>query len=564
MALVRQREWIYPERIEDIKDVKEHLRKHYLQHFEESQARLEDFESLEIDTLTVSNWTVATSFKPSVDATVDLGATTYRFRHLYLSGNLTDDTNTLTIANAKSAYTHSGVAGGNSVHVSTAENTQWDTAYSNRVDTWGDGLQISSQTASIDYNTTNLKITSNELDTIQSIATGASPTFVDPRVERLYLEDTGGNHYLVLKSNEDLSASRTLNFIIGDAARTFTLSGDNKVATWEATTSINLRSNAELRFYDDGNYVGFEAPALSADCIWVLPTADGAAGEHMVSDGSKTLSWTTGAGTGNVSAASNFGTDNVMIRSDGTAKGCQHTGIGIDNNNNITGIGKIEIQDGTDGTSAKGIYMWQTTDTNWGIYMGQSGASKSLADGVACASLSGETAHHIRFRVDDGATNGFIWENSSEACLMSLEGDTGNVGILGNITLSSATSTITGGTKLTLAAGASGVVCEDKFSFGTPTILTIAGGAITITGSYHKVMAPGSPTDLNTINGGVAGQILILESNEDVTDIVVKDNAGNIQLEGNADCTLAVTRQKIYLFYDPTLSLWLEMSRFTG
>jgi len=101
-------------------------------------------------------------------------------------------------------------------------------------------------------------------------------------------------------------------------------------------------------------------------------------------------------------------------------------------------------------------------------------------------------------------------------------------------------------------------------TLGTPTMLTIAGGAITITRSYHKVMAPGSPTDLNTINGGTPGQILVLESNEDATDIVVRDNTGNIQLEGNADCTLAVTRQKIYLFYDPGLSLWLEKSRFTG
>jgi len=116
-----------------------------------------------------------------------------------------------------------------------------------------------------------------------------------------------------------------------------------EVPTYEATTSINLRSNAELRFYDNGNYVGFEAPALGADCIWVLPTADGAAGEHMVSDGSKTLSWTTGAGTGNVVASGDFATDNVILRSDGVGKGCQHTGITIDDSDNIDmGTGGLE------------------------------------------------------------------------------------------------------------------------------------------------------------------------------------------------------------------------------
>jgi hypothetical protein len=54
--------------------------------------------------------------------------------------------------------------------------TQWNDAYGKRVDTWGNGLEYSTQTAAVDYNTTNLKITSNELDTIQSIATDAAMT----------------------------------------------------------------------------------------------------------------------------------------------------------------------------------------------------------------------------------------------------------------------------------------------------------------------------------------------------------------------------------------------------
>ena len=52
-------------------------------------------------------------------------------------------------------------------------------------------------------------------------------------------------------------------------------------------------SNNELRFYEGSNYVGFEAPALSADQIWVLPTADGTNGQVIQTNGSGTLSWTT-------------------------------------------------------------------------------------------------------------------------------------------------------------------------------------------------------------------------------------------------------------------------------
>ena len=112
--LARTKDWSYPKDINDIKDVDTYLCRHFEQHVEESISRIEDFESLEINTLTVTDWTIETSFKPSSDATVDLGAvggTDYRFRHLYLSGNLSDETNTLTVANAKSAYTHVTASG---------------------------------------------------------------------------------------------------------------------------------------------------------------------------------------------------------------------------------------------------------------------------------------------------------------------------------------------------------------------------------------------------------------------------------------------------------------------
>ena len=51
-----------------------------------------------------------------------------------------------------------------------------DTDYQQPV-TWGDGLGYTAPTASVDYNTTNLKITAAQLDTIQSIATAAIPQF---------------------------------------------------------------------------------------------------------------------------------------------------------------------------------------------------------------------------------------------------------------------------------------------------------------------------------------------------------------------------------------------------
>lgn len=45
------------------------------------------------------------------------------------------------------------------------------------------------------------------------------------------------------------------------------------------------------------NHTGFVAPALSADVVYVLPTADGSSGQVLTTDGNATLSWTsTGEG----------------------------------------------------------------------------------------------------------------------------------------------------------------------------------------------------------------------------------------------------------------------------
>lgn len=45
-----------------------------------------------------------------------------------------------------------------------------------------------------------------------------------------------------------------------------------------------------------------------------------------------------GAGAGDVTAASAFGTDNRVVRSDGTGKGVQATGITVDDSNNVSGV----------------------------------------------------------------------------------------------------------------------------------------------------------------------------------------------------------------------------------
>jgi len=59
---------------------------------------------------------------------------------------------------------------------------------------------------------------------------------------------------------------------------------------------ISAINNSTLRFFDAGgsSFVGFKAPtSVTTSCIWSLPSADGLAGQFLVTDGGGNLSWVT-------------------------------------------------------------------------------------------------------------------------------------------------------------------------------------------------------------------------------------------------------------------------------
>jgi hypothetical protein len=81
--------------------------------------------------------------------------------------------------------------------------------------------------------------------------------------------------------------------------------------------------------------------------------------------------------------------------------------------------------------------------------------------------------------------------------------------------------------------------------------LTIATGAITVSRTdpvlYHKVETQGavSSDDMDTINGGYAGQVLVLQATNSARTVVAKDGTGNLVL--NADRSLDNTEDKLML-----------------
>ena len=74
--------------------------------------------------------------------------------------------------------------------------------------TWNDGLVYSNGIADIDYNTTNLKITGNKINTIQDINTTATPQFTGVKVDKIQaitdsataitIEDTTGTDIITI------------------------------------------------------------------------------------------------------------------------------------------------------------------------------------------------------------------------------------------------------------------------------------------------------------------------------------------------------------------------------
>ncbi len=66
---------------------------------------------------------------------------------------------------------------------------------------------------------------------------------------------------------------------------------------------VNPGETSEMRFQDltGGEYVGWKAPdTVPANVVWTLPADDGTSGQVLTTDGSKILSWTSPAGSGDV------------------------------------------------------------------------------------------------------------------------------------------------------------------------------------------------------------------------------------------------------------------------
>jgi len=116
---------------------------------------------------------------------------------------------------------------------------------------------------------------------------------------------TGTSNEITVTNGSGVSGNPTLSLpsaltFTGKTITGGTFSAVTSIETTGSSGYIALKSNAstkgQLVFYEltgtGTNYVGFQAPdSIGANCVWNLPTGDGASGYALKTDGSKNLSW---------------------------------------------------------------------------------------------------------------------------------------------------------------------------------------------------------------------------------------------------------------------------------
>ena len=105
------------------------------------------------------------------------------------------------------------------------------------------------------------------------------------------------------------------------------------------------------------------------------------------------------------------------------------------------------------------------------------------------------------------------------------------------------------------------LIVNDKLNT-QPNTATISSGAITYTGAYMVIDTEGgaSSDTLDTINGGTAGDRLLLRGATSGRNIIISDNTGNIQTNNNTNFTLEPTHLDSAEFYYNG-SNWIQTAR---
>ena len=96
------------------------------------------------------------------------------------------------------------------------------------------------------------------------------------------------------------------------------------------------------------------------------------------------------------------------------------------------------------------------------------------------------------------------------------------------------------------------IVETDDSGIGSPTELTISGGAVTVSKTNRMIWytidteGDAATDDLDTINGGSPGQFLLIQPEDSARTVVCKHGAA-LPLQRQADCTMNNVADSLFL-----------------
>ena len=249
------------------------------------------------------------------------------------------------------------------------------------------GSTTTLNTATLDVEDINITVNAGSGDT-SGTADGAGITIQDA------VNSTTDATILWDQTNSEFDFSHDINITGG--LTTSAASDLNSDINISGTVSLDGTAN-ELRFYEGSNYVGFEAPALSGDQIWVLPDSDGTAGYALKTDGSGNLSWGLAGGNAFETIAVSGQSDIVASSSTDTLTIAAGTGITLTTN---AGTDTLTITNSATGDNAFGnvAVSGQTTvaadSTNDTLTLvGQNGVAITTDASTDTVTIDGRTSY---------------------------------------------------------------------------------------------------------------------------------------------------------------------------
>ena len=315
-----------------------------------------------------------------------------------------------------------------------------------------------------DLNNALQALASTSSGTSAPSTTYANQLWYDTNANILYIRNEDNDANITIAELDQ--TNDTVEYFKSDSIRTTLIEftdGDDALTIADGgalTTSGNLSiggSNNELRFYEGVNYVGFEAPALTGNQIWVLPSADGNADQVIKTNGSGVLSFVDQSTSTNPTVSSISPATITNSATNITITGTNF--VTVPNVEFMSTAGAIVTANSVSFTNATTIVANATLTTD-GTYF----VRVENPDGLAVRSSS------ALLTVSDTPTwttsSGSLGSNASGSSVSYTIAATGDSAI----TYSIASGSLPGGTSLNSSTGAisgteSGATAETTYSF---------------------------------------------------------------------------------------------------